>query len=118
MDARNIRTLILAFVLLLCTANMSAAKDMNAGWWVILGSFPTEPFQRMQSDSDAVNMAADRCGVQAFNDFSAKFRGFKPGYNVFVLGAFPSREHANGVANTVRRCFNGAYVKYGEYLGE
>jgi hypothetical protein len=110
--------LVFAVAAVLCAANPAAAKDLDKGWWVIVASFPTEPYQRMQSDSDAVNTAAARCRVQPFNDFSAKFRGFAPGYNVFVLGAYPSQDSANDVANTVRRCFEGAYVKYGEYLGE
>lgn len=118
MTIRNILALTLAFVLFFCSVSASIAKELNKGWWVILGSFPTEPYQRMQSDSDAVNAAAARCGVHAFNDFSSKFRGFKPGYNVFVLGAYSSRAHANSVASTVRECFEEAYAKYGEYLGE
>jgi hypothetical protein len=118
MAIRNTSTLILAFVLFLCSVNASVAKDLDKGWWVILGSFPTEPYQRMQSDLESVNAAAARCGVQAFNDFSSKFQGFKPGYNVFVLGAYASQARANSVASTVRRCFEEAYVKYGEYLGE
>ncbi len=112
------RVLLVASAAFLCAANPAPAKNLDKGWWVIVASFPTEPYQRMQSDSEAVRAAAARCGVKTFNDFSGKFRGFAPGYNVFVLGAYPSKTHANDIANAVRRCFEGAYVKYGEYLGE
>ena len=44
-----------------------------------------------------MNATARRCGVRLFNDFSGKFRSFNPSVNVFVIGA---------------------YVKYGEHLGE
>ncbi len=72
----------------------------------------------MQRDFETVNAAAAQCRVRTFNDFSGKFRGFAPGYNVFVLGAYAAQAEAERVAKAVRGCFEGAYVKYGEYLGE
>ena len=41
--------------------------------------------------------AAKRCGARTFNDLSLKFRGFTPGFNVFVVGAnaFPHNSAYN-----------------------
>lgn len=57
-------------------------------------------------------------GAQPFNDHSQKFRGFAPGFNVFVVGAYAGRGEADRKAADLRRCFPGAYVKFGAYLGE
>jgi hypothetical protein len=117
---RDIMRLRYAGILILAAlfTGTAVAKDLDKGWWVIVATFPAEQTGRMQSDFDTVNAAAARCGVQTFNDFSGKFRGFAPGYNVFVLGAYPSPARAKEVADSVRGCFAGAYVKYGEHLGE
>jgi hypothetical protein len=95
-----------------------SAQQRDKGWWVVVGSFPTEPPARMTGDYERTNAAVARCGFRTFNDFSDKFRGFQPGYNVFVIGAYPSRAGAERVASKVRGCAPGAYVRYGEYLGE
>ncbi len=93
----------------------SAAADLDKGWWIIVGSFPTEP---LRNDFDRMEATAARCGIRIFNDFSSKFRGFAPGYNVFVIGAFASRGEAEHHMRIARQCFAGAYLKYGEYAGE
>lgn len=110
--------LVLAAALVASTVAPAAARELNKGWWVIVGTFPTEPAERMQADFDRVNAAAAPCGHRIFNDFSGKFRGFAPGFNVFVIGAFASRREADGVAKAVAKCFPGAYVKHGDYAGE
>jgi hypothetical protein len=94
------------------------ARQLDKGWWVVVGSFPTEPAERMKSDFDRINAAVAPCGQKTFNDFSGKFRGFAPGFNVFVIGAFASRAEADRIALAVRKCIPGAYVKYGDYAGE
>lgn len=91
---------------------------LDTGWWVVVGSFPSEPAERQQGDLERVGAAAKRCGLNTFNDLSEKFVGFAPGYNVFVIGAFASRRAADAEARAARRCFPDAYVKHGEYLGE
>ena len=88
------------------------------GWWIIVGTFPTEPWQRQKTDFERMQSMAASCDLQLFNDFSGKFRGFRPGYNVFVVGAFESKSTANNRLQQVRQCFPDAYVKYGEHLGE
>ena len=62
--------------------------------------------------------AARRCGAETFNDLSSKFKGFAPGYNVFVIGAFASKPQAEAKLQSVKPCFPQAYLKQGEHLGE
>jgi hypothetical protein len=90
----------------------------NKGWWVIVGTFPTDPWERQKKDSERMNAIALRCDAQLFNDFSQKFRGFSPGFNVFVVGAFDEKSEAEENLLKIKICFPDAYLKYGEYLGE
>ena len=94
------------------------AYERAKGWWIIVGTFPTEPWQRQKTDYEWVEARAAACGLRTFNDFSGKFRGFAPGYNVFVIGAFATRPIANENLRLAKKCFPDAYVKYGEHLGE
>ena len=99
-------------------AAMAATPQRDSGWWVIVGSFPTEPAARMIHDLRRTEAAAARCGLRTFNDFSGKFRGFDPGYNVFVIGAYPSRAEAERIRATAKKCIPEAYVRWGQYAGE
>jgi hypothetical protein len=110
--------IVLAAALAAALISSAPGRELDKGWWVIVGSFPTEPAERMREDFDRINAAAAPCGRKTFNDFSGKFRGFAPGFNVFVIGAFATRREADGVAEAVSKCFPGAYVKYGDYAGE
>ena len=94
------------------------AYERAKGWWIIVGTFPTEPWQRQKTDYEWVQARAAPCGLRTFNDFSGKFRGFRPGYNVFVVGAFATKPIANVKLRHAKKCFPDAYVKYGEHLGE
>jgi hypothetical protein len=104
-----------------------AVRAANSGYWVIVGSFPTEPPERQIQDSRRVRAAAARCHVKTYNDFAFKF-GFTPrsDLNVFVLsgnrhisdGLFATIEIAQRKANSVRRCFPDAYIKWGHVPGE
>lgn len=100
------------------TIEPAFAQGRDTGWWVVVGSFPSEPPQRQQGDLRRVSAAARRCGLRAFNDNSAKFTGFRPGLNVFVVGAHASRSEAEQTRAAALHCFPGAYLKYGRYLGE
>jgi hypothetical protein len=113
---RFARVLLAVAMTVSCT-KLASSEQLNSGWWVVVASFP-EPDERSAHAYDWVKAAAASCGVRTFNDFSAKFLGFQPGYNVFVVGAFASRRRADGVKNSIEKCFPGAYVKYGKYLGE
>jgi len=94
------------------------ALALDNGWWVIVASFPEEPWQRQSADLEATSRKAARCGLEVFNDRSGKFRGFAPGSNVFVIGAFPSKARAVERLRAAQRCFPDAYVKQGRHLGE
>jgi len=113
-----LQMLFLTIAVLACSKPDSFALERTQGWWVVVGSFPTEPWQRQQDDFNRMHSSAILCGLDVFNDFSGKFRGFRAGYNVFVLGAFEDESIARETLATARKCFPDPYVKYGEYLGE
>ena len=91
---------------------------LSKGWWIVLGSFPTEPWQRQARDYEHMHARAARCGLKPFNDFSNKFRGFTPGYNLFVVGAYQSKSLAYENLEQARLCFPDAYLKRSEHFGE
>lgn len=102
-------------------AQPSAQQDaelLNIGWWVVVGTFPAEPSQRQTADFASIQSLGARCSLVPFNDLSGKFQGFKPGFNVFVLGAYDSKPKAMEVLQQAQACYPDAYIKYAEYLGE
>jgi hypothetical protein len=104
---------------LLCTNAVAAGITRDTDWWVVLGSFPDPDLSAPQEAKIAsVRGMAARCGFDPFNDFSNKFRGFTPGYDVVVVGAFASKSKARAALDAVRRCVPGAYIKFGKHLGE
>jgi curved DNA-binding protein CbpA len=98
-------------------AHKKAQSGSGAGWWVILGSFNVD-----EGDSAAgvrrATGAARRCGMDAFNDLSLKFRGFAPGYMVVVIGPFADKVDAARSRQQVNGCVSGTYVKYAQHLGQ
>lgn len=96
----------------------SAVAMRHNGWWVIVATYPSTPESRQSGDVREVERKAAPCGINPFNDLSTKFRGFAPGYNVFVLGAYANQAQATTKAAAVRKCFPDAYVKQGDYMGE
>jgi hypothetical protein len=94
------------------------AEILNTGWWVVVGAFPTEPAARQSTDFARMQSLGARCNLMPFNDFSGKFRGFTPDYNVFVLGAYDSKERATDMLQLAQACYPDAFIKYAEYLGE
>ena len=60
----------------------------------------------------------ESCGLRPFNDFSGKFDGFKPGFQVVVDGAYATRSEAESVRSAASGCVPDAYVKWARYLGE
>lgn len=99
-------------------ASLADAQTLDKGWWVVIASMPANDPGRMHVNSERFTAAAQRCGFDAFNDFSSKFVGFRPGYNVFVVGPYPSRAGAESARASLLPCAPNSYVKYGEYLGE
>jgi curved DNA-binding protein CbpA len=106
----------------LSQATNKAQGGSGAGWWVILGSInvgeadSTTPL--IESSVRRASNAAHRCGMGAFNDFSAKFRGFAPGYMVVVIGPFADKVDAARSQQQVNRCVSRTYVKYAQHFGE
>ena len=99
-----------------------AQNGSGAGWWIILGSFDVGQGESaatlIASGVRRASGAAQRCGISAFNDFSAKFQGFAPGYMVVVIGPFVDRAQAARSQQRVNGCVSGTYVKYAQHLGE
>jgi hypothetical protein len=95
------------------------AQDFKSnGWWVVLASFKENASGRDAAEARVRNAAA-QCGVEAFNDFSAKFDGFAPGLTVVVAwSAFDTKAQAGATLNMVRPCIADAYIKKARYLGE
>ena len=85
---------------------------LDSGWWVVLAAVPAD------EDVQETVRAMEDCGLRPFNDFSSKFAGFAPGFQVVVDGAYATRSEAESVMVTASRCVPGAYVKWAHYLGE
>lgn len=101
------------------TVSASSAQDaLIDGWWIVMASFD-ENAANITDSEERVRNAAARCGVQAFNDFSAKFIGFRPGLVVVTSwNAYGSKAAANAALAQIRPCIPDAYIKKGRYVGE
>ena len=88
------------------------ADQQDAGWWVVLATVPAD------TDVQASVQEFENCGLRPFNDFSSKFDGFKPGFQVVVDGAYATRSEAESVRSAASGCAPDAYVKWARYLGE
>jgi len=88
------------------------SDQQDAGWWVVLASPPSD------QDVQAIVREMEDCGLHPFNDFSGKFEGFRPGFNVVVDGAYATRSEAEAVRSAALVCAPDAYVKWARYLGE
>lgn len=113
-----LRTILATLVVSVALAAPGMAQELDDGWWVIVATYPTTPPERQQDDVARTTALAARCGAETFNDFSSKFKGFAPGYNVFVVGAYATSAEAKDKLETLKPCFPDAYVKRGRYLGE
>ena len=88
------------------------ADQLDAGWWVVLATVPTD------QDVQETVRNLEACRLRPFNDFSSKFAGFAPGFQVVVDGAYATRSEAESVRSAASRCAPDAYVKRARYLGE
>ena len=91
------------------------------GWWVVLGSFGNNAESGSRAADAAVarvRRQAQACGESPFNDVSEKFSGLAPGFEVSVLGAYPTRARAQAVLARVDACVPGAYIRRARYAGE
>ncbi|WP_036285769.1 hypothetical protein [Methylocystis sp. ATCC 49242] len=98
---------------------LAGGVERPEGWWVVLGSF-ANPDLSAAHDKEirSLRSRAARCGVDPFNDFSNKFRGFAPRFDVVAVGAYKTRKSAQSVLHRVRACVPEAYIKFGRHLGE
>lgn len=113
--ARSIGVMLSA-LLFLAASFGPAGAELDDGYWIIVGSLPAEFHD--DAAAEAIRNRIRPCGFEPFNDFSSKFFGFRPGLNVFVLGAYASRGEANAILRAARRCVPDAYIKRGTYAGE
>lgn len=94
------------------------AQHLDRGWWVVVGSNGEMSPQEMNRAQAEMRARLAPCGVEAFNDFSSKFSGFRPGLMVYVLGAYRSRSAAELARARVAPCAPEAYLKSARYAGE
>ncbi len=88
------------------------ADRQDSGWWVVLATVPAD------QDVRAIVQDMEGCKLHPFNDFSSKFAGFAPGFQVVVDGAYGTQSEAESVRSAAMRCVPDAYVKQARYLGE
>jgi hypothetical protein len=113
------RSISIAILSLIPLLSQQAQAFQNEGWWVVVGTYPADSSSMTAEATDA-EMHGRSCGLKIWNEWSAKFTGFRPGYHVIVLKGepFSARERAQAAVARARGCYPDAYVKYGRYLGE
>lgn len=93
-------------------------RDGDEGYWVVLGSLSIEADPALwEASGRQVQANAARCGVLPFDDYSDRFIGFEPGYDVFVVGPYARKEKAAAVRVRLLDCIPDAYIKHGLYTG-
>lgn len=112
---------------LLALAGSALAQPMRSvpladdGWWVVLGSFDNNGGSGSRAADVAVarmRRQAQSCGERPFNDVSEKFTGFAPGFDISVLGAYPTRARAEAARSRIGACVPGTYIRRARYAGE
>jgi hypothetical protein len=94
------------------SAVVETVADLDTGWWVVLATVPAD------QDVRETVRKLENCALRPFSDFSSKFAGFAPGFQVVVDGAYATRSEAERVRSAASRCVPEAYVKWARYLGE
>ena len=116
----TIRFIGLAIGLIAIASTAQANEDFTVsdqGYWVIVGSVrPWHPDAAKAHSS--ITAAMQPCGLTPFNDQSGKFDGFRPGLEVYAVGAFRTRTSAEVILDEARDCIPDAYIKWGSYSGE
>lgn len=94
----------------------AVAKDRNTGWWVVLAAMP-DMRSRASSGGPEMDIAASRCGVYIFDDYSSKFEGFEAGKYIFTMGnkPFDEKVSAQSQLDLVMSCFPDARLMFGRY---
>lgn len=107
--------------LVIMTINNSAlAASQDKGWWVILANFEICGSEACNSREHRaqIERQAQKCQFKIFNDFSMKFSGFSPGYEVYVVDDVFTTTKAKTALKKIKKCFPDAYIKYSHYSGE
>ncbi|MBB2964351.1 hypothetical protein [Methylobacterium sp. R2-1] len=87
-------------LILACLTLVAQAQPMRGvplaieSWWVVLGSFDNSGGSGSRAADASVartRRQAQTCGERPVNDLSEKSSGFVPGFDVSVLGAYPTR---------------------------
>lgn len=100
-------------------AGGAGAQPMRLdGWWVVLTSIPNDGSMAPHRQMETFRATMRTCGVDIFNDDSAKFQGFKPGFLVAVIGAYRTEAEARAQLPKVERCARDAYVRRARHGGE
>ena len=110
----------LIYLVIMTINNSALAASQDKGWWIILANFKICGSEACNSREHRaqIERQADKCHLKIFNDFSMKFSGFSPGYEVYVVDEVFTKLKARIALKNVRNCFPDAYIKYGHYSGE
>jgi hypothetical protein len=111
-----------ALALAACLAAPAAvSQPLDDGWWVVVASSPAPGLEWTARDDALLADVARRlrpCGLEAFNDWSDKFEGLRPGYHVAVLGAYATRGEGEAILRAVLACAPDANLRRLRYYGE
>ena len=109
---------LVAILLSICTT--ASASELDSNWWIILANFKICGSEACNSREHRaqIERQAQKCQLKIFNDFSMKFSGFSPGYEVYVVDEIFTLAKAQRALKNIKKCFPEAYIKYGDYSGE
>jgi hypothetical protein len=110
--------LVSSFVLAALALAGSATPSRADSLFVVLANFDAEGGVATFSSAQSVIAAAAPCNADAWMEYSGKFRGFRPGFLVVVIGPIPMHLEAEAILRRVRPCAPGAYIRSGFHLGE
>ncbi len=117
-NAPWLRCIVLG-LLLLVLAPAARAATPTGPYWIVAGSFSDPDYTQVQYEAvRQASAAVTRCGLEPFNDFSGKFIGFTEGFDVVVVGGYPSRAAAERDLARLRPCVPTADIRKGTYAGE
>jgi len=108
------------FILLLALQAFGATEGwaQSSSYFVVLATFDAYGGSPSFDSAEQVKRSAARCGVEAWNEYTSKIKGFRAGYFAVILGPFAARAQAEAQRQRVLPCVPGAYLKSGVHLGE
>lgn len=110
----------LIYLVIMTINNSALAASQDKGWWIILANFKICGSEACNSREHRaqIERQAQKCQIKVFNDFSMKFTGFSPGYEVYVVDETVTLAEAQKTLKNIKKCFPEAYIKHGDYSGE